>query len=195
MGISQGEYAANAPVCGCWIKIVVDTLFQQGSISKHSGNMNKKTYFISGGFFILGLLFGTIPCLVYTRKITNNEIFRREKAIAEPCLLATDAYINESKPMAICDLVQHLDYLESEEQFDKINDSVEITLTEGQLAQLYRDLGQTKRSAMFVTHALENAKVSGPRWVTNQAMLDKWVEKNAMDASNRDHFWSSVFTN
>lgn len=157
--------------------------------------MNKKAYFTSGSCFILGLLLGTIPCLVYIHKITTNEIFRREEAIAEPCLLATDAYINESKPIAIYDLVRHLDYLESEGQFDKVNDSVEITLTEGQLAMLYRDLGQTKKSATYVTNALDDAKVSGLYWVTNQAMLEKWVEKNTIEASNSDRFWSNVFTN
>jgi hypothetical protein len=58
--------------------------------------------------------------------------------------------------------------------------SVEMILTHGRLAELYGESGQTNESAQQVAEALKWAKESGVLWVTNRAMLARYVARGGV---------------
>jgi len=147
--------------------------------------MSRKTWFISAGCFILGLLLGIGGAMAYFGKAGAEALFLvKAGELAEASEHADDVYQHGSEPVAIYALSQYLAKLKQAEELgptpftDKLDISFGMAMAHGRLARLYDATGRTNMSAQEVVKALKCARDSGKLlWVTNQTMLAKFVAR------------------
>lgn len=145
--------------------------------------MSKKAYIISAGCFILGIIIGAGVTLSYSGKIGAEGMFlTRAAALSRSYNQATDAYQHESTQVAIYASSQYLATLDADEQLGENllmpTFSLEMAVTHGRLAELYKESEQSDAIAQQVSEALKYAKDSGALWVTNETMLAKFVARS-----------------
>lgn len=147
--------------------------------------MSKKTYFISIGCLIVGLMLGIggtyFFTTVYWGKATANGLFLiKELEIHDSGTRAFEAYQHESRPVAIYALNQHLTALQKAQEIGSESrvfmTRLEILrcmmFTHARLAKLYAESGETNLSVKHVTEAFKFAsETSTFQAVTNQSQL------------------------
>ena len=142
--------------------------------------MNEKTWLFGCACLITGLVIGYFAMQIKEdRDITNALAVHQFNNTAEIEDRAFQAYRHEDSPIAIYALNEALDKLQSDEDQGetpfmsmKIIRSDEM-LTEGRLAKLYLNMGQTNSGEQHVTEALKYAQdlPAYRETVTNQATL------------------------
>lgn len=141
--------------------------------------MNKKARLASVLYFVLGLLLGAVPALIYASNVAGEKEYAKALAFSSSSEMATYAYQFAVNSEAVDRIQKFLDTMDWEQKHGGnayVNFPINKALAYGQLAQLYRNLGQTNMSETCVSEALENAKESGfVNWVTNEARLKEWV--------------------
>jgi hypothetical protein len=125
--------------------------------------MSKKAYFVAFGCFIIGLLLGIAGATAYLGKSVADGLFlMKDLEVAQSGIRAFEAYQQESRPVAIYALKQHLETLTDAEDLGGENPvfmtelqiAREIAFTHARLAKLHEQSGDTDLASMHVSEAL-----------------------------------------
>lgn len=153
--------------------------------------MNKKSYLISVGCFLIGLLLGVGGTCIYGlaswgKKMADGLVMIREIEIVESGQRAMEAYRLEGRAVAIYALSQYLDALKKAEEMandnpaflTKCDINFDTMLAHARLAKAYAEAGQSDLCAQHVAEAIRRASLDSKlQTITNQTMLTELLTR------------------